>query len=54
VRGVERLEIGQVAVTYDAALEPLEPFYSLFCTGPDCPYYGDGLRRTEERRVVVE
>lgn len=40
-------------VTFTAGLEPVEPFYSLFCINKYCDYFGDKIKKTEKQKLQL-
>jgi hypothetical protein len=38
-------------ITFTAGMEPVEPFYSLFCINKYCDYFGEKLKKTERQKL---
>jgi hypothetical protein len=61
-KGIARIEVdeaqGRARVEYQSGLEPVQPFYSLFCgdsPAPGCrPYVGRKLAETTAHTVVIQ
>ena len=38
-------------ITFTSGLEPIEPFYSLFCINNFCEYFGEKIKETETQKL---
>jgi hypothetical protein len=38
-------------ITFTSGLEPIEPFYSLFCINKYCEYFGKRIKKTEKQKL---
>ncbi len=41
-------------ISFTTALEPVEPFYSLFCINKYCDYFGEKIKRTEKQKLRLK
>jgi hypothetical protein len=38
-------------ITFTTGLEPIEPYYSLFCINKFCDYFGERIKKTEKQKM---
>lgn len=41
-------------ITFTLGLEPVEPFYNLFCINKYCDYFGNRLGKTEKQKLKIK